>query len=331
MKQQPILSIIVPVYNVEAYLERCLLSCLHQDISHDDYEIIVVNDGSTDGSLQVAERIAKEYDNILLLNKKNGGASSARNHGLQKASGKYIMFVDADDYLFENVLNDLVSQCEQYHLDVLCFWTCFESGSKKWDTEHQPFNDSDVMTGEYTLLHGMRIDSVWQFVFKRELLLEQDLRFTEGIACSEDVLFLMKLFPYVKRVMFTNHKVYVYSIDHPSVMRTDDTERKFKLVMDQLHVINEVKQFEKEKGLKSSIRIYYDRKMNSLEMSHFAMFIKNKYSWQYVQRYVNAARALGVYPIHGATLTAKGTLAKTIFNSYAALWLIHHVYHLFKK
>lgn len=249
MNRRPILSIIVPVYNVEPYLERCLLSCLHQDIPHDDYEIIVVNDGSTDGSLQVAERIAKENDNILLLNKKNGGASSARNHGLQKASGKYIMFVDADDYLFENVLNDLVSQCEQYHLDVLCFWTCFENGSKKWDTEHQPFNDSDVMTGEYTLLHGMRIDSVWQFVFKRELLLEQDLRFTEGIACSEDVLFLMKLFPYVKRVMFTNHKVYVYSIDHPSVMRTDDTERKFKLVMDQLHVINEVTQFARKKEL----------------------------------------------------------------------------------
>lgn len=188
-----------------------------------------------------------------------------------------------------------------------------------------------MYNGEYTLLHGMRIDSVWQYVFGRELLMEQNLRFAEGIACSEDVLFLMMLLPYVKRLIFIHYKVYVYSIDHPSVMRTDDTERKFKLVMDQLHVINEVKQFEKEKGLKSSIRIYYDRRMNSLEMSHFAMFIKNKYSWQYVQRYVNAARALGVYPIHGATLTAKGTLAKTIFNSYAALWLIHHVYHLFKK
>lgn len=322
MNRRPILSIIVPVYNVEPYLERCLLSCLHQDIPHDDYEIIVVNDGSTDGSLQVAERIAKENDNILLLNKKNGGASSARNHGLQKASGKYIMFVDADDYLFENVLNDLVSQCEQYHLDVLCFWTCFENGSKKWDTEHQPFNDSDVMTGEYTLMHGMRIDSVWQFVFNRELLLEQDLRFTEGIACSEDVLFIMKLFPYVKRVMFTHHKVYVYSIDHPSVMRTDDTERKFKLVMDQLHVINEVKQFEKEKGLKSSIRIYYDRRMNSLEVSHFLMFINQKYPWSYICGYMNEARRLGLYPIKGRTLSFKTTLLIPVINSYFYRWIL---------
>lgn len=70
MKQQPILSIIVPVYNVELYLERCLLSCLHQDIPQDDYEIVVVNDGSTDGSLAVAERIAKENGNVVIISQK---------------------------------------------------------------------------------------------------------------------------------------------------------------------------------------------------------------------------------------------------------------------
>lgn len=329
--KQPILSIIVPVYNVEPYLERCLLSCLHQDIPQDDYEIIVVNDGSTDGSLQVAERIAKENDNILLLNKKNGGASSARNHGLQKASGKYIMFVDADDYLFENVLNDLVSQCEQYHLDVLCFWTCFENGSKKWDTEHQPFNDSDVMTGEYTLLHGMRIDSVWQFVFKRELLLEQDLRFTEGIACSEDVLFLMKLFPYVKRMMFCHTMGYHYCLDRPSIMRTHNVEKRFRLIMDNLQTIGEILMLARKGSFSKEVCDYYIRRMNSLEMSHFLIFMKEKYSWDYVQRYIYEARRIGVYPIHGATLSLKGTLFLPFVNCSPILRLMHLLLGLLKK
>ena len=96
------LSIIIPMYNVEPYIEKCLLSCLNQNIPHADYEIIVVNDGSPDGSLGIARRIASTVDNMLIVSQENGGLSAARNKGLSYAKGEYVWFVDSDDWIEEN-------------------------------------------------------------------------------------------------------------------------------------------------------------------------------------------------------------------------------------
>lgn len=330
--KQPILSIIVPVYNVEPYLERCLQSCLHQDIPQDDYEIIVVNDGSTDGSLAVAEKMADGNGNIKVYSKGNGGASTARNLGLKKASGRYVMFVDSDDYLFENVLGGLVQLCEKNNLDVLCFWTCFDYRKKICDTEHQPFREGKIFTGEYVLLHGLKIDSVWQFLFNSELLKKRNSHYKEGIACSEDVLFIMELFPFVNSILFTHTKVYCYCIDHPSVSRINNREKQFKMILDQLHVIFEINQFTKEANyLSSCVCDYYTRRMNSLEVSHFLIFMKEKYSWDYVKRYIREARRIGVYPIHGATLSLKGTLFLPFVNCSPILRLMHLLFGLLKK
>lgn len=93
------LSIIIPVYNVELYIEKCLQSCLSQDIPYDEYEIIVVNDGSPDGSLAIAESIAKTTTNMTIISQKNGGLSAARNTGMSVAKGEYIWFVDSDDWI----------------------------------------------------------------------------------------------------------------------------------------------------------------------------------------------------------------------------------------
>lgn len=101
------LSIIIPAYNVEQYIEKCLNSCLEQDIPHSDYEIIVVNDGSPDGSLAIAERIAARSTNITVISQKNGGLSAARNTGLKAAKGEFVWFVDSDDWIEKNCLKGL--------------------------------------------------------------------------------------------------------------------------------------------------------------------------------------------------------------------------------
>ena len=98
------ITLIVPVYNVEKYLVRCLDSCLHQDLDEDEYEIIAVNDGSYDGSLKLLKEYANRYRNIVLIDKPNGGLSSARNAGLERARGNFIWFVDSDDWIAENCL-----------------------------------------------------------------------------------------------------------------------------------------------------------------------------------------------------------------------------------
>ena len=106
------LSIIVPVYNVEAYLERCVGSLLDQDIDRSDYEIILVDDGSTDSSGTLCDRIASQEPGIRVIHKENGGLGSARNAGIRAAAAEYILFVDSDDYLEPCVLSGLRGQIE---------------------------------------------------------------------------------------------------------------------------------------------------------------------------------------------------------------------------
>ena len=313
--KQPILSIIVPVYNVEPYLERCLLSCLHQDIPQDDYEIIVVNDGSTDGSLQVAERIAKDNVNVKVVSRPNGGLSAARNTGMKHAGGKYYMYVDSDDYLFDNILSGLLKTCEENNLDVLYFWTCFECQGKTWDTEHQPFDEHRVYTGEYALLHGMRIDSVWQCVYRAGLIKELQLEFPEG-RNHEDIPFDMKLYPFVNRMMFCHTMGYHYCLDRPSIMRTDNKEKVFKLMMDNLQTVGEIKAFAHKENISKKLEDYYIRRMNSLEVSHFLMLTCQRIKWKNINKYFLEAKSLGVYPIKGITLSKKTTSLIPLINSF---------------
>ena len=313
--KQPILSIIVPVYNVEPYLERCLLSCLHQDIPQDDYEIIVVNDGSTDGSLQVAERVAKENGNVVIISQKNGGLSAARNTGMKHARGKYFMYVDSDDYLFDNVLSSLLTIVENNDLDVLSFWTCFEVNGKTCDTEHQPFDEHRIYTGEYALLHGMRIDSVWQCVYRAQLIKELGLEFPAG-RNHEDIPFDMKLYPFVKRMMFCHTMGYHYCLDRPSIMRTHNVEKRFRLIMDNLQTIGEIIMLARKDSFSKEVCDYYIRRMNSLEVSHFLMLTCQRIKWKNINKYFLEAKSLGVYPIKGITLSKKTTSLIPLINSF---------------
>jgi glycosyltransferase involved in cell wall biosynthesis len=313
--KQPILSIIVPVYNVEPYLERCLLSCLRQDIPQDDYEIIVVNDGSTDGSLQVAERVAKENGNVVIISQKNGGLSAARNTGMKHARGKYFMYVDSDDYLFDNVLSSLLTIVENNDLDVLSFWTCFEVNGKTCDTEHQPFDEHRIYTGEYALLHGMRIDSVWQCVYRAQLIKELGLEFPAG-RNHEDIPFDMKLYPFVKRMMFCHTMGYHYCLDRPSIMRTHNVEKRFRLIMDNLQTIGEIIMLARKDSFSKEVCDYYIRRMNSLEVSHFLMLTCQRIKWKNINKYFLEAKSLGVYPIKGITLSKKTTSLIPLINSF---------------
>lgn len=115
------LSIIIPVYNVEKYVGRCLESCLDQDLPKDEYEIIVVNDGTQDNSVQVIEKYIKPENNVTLIHRENGGLSAARNTGLKHAQGEYVWFVDSDDWIEKDSLSKLIQYIKKYDLDVFRF------------------------------------------------------------------------------------------------------------------------------------------------------------------------------------------------------------------
>ena len=110
------LSIIVPLYNSEKYLPKCLDSLLNQDIPEQDYELILVDDGSPDGSREIAEEYALRHSNIIVLTQSNKGTSGARNTGIRRACGRYLCFVDPDDFILENSFSVLIRRMEEHHL-----------------------------------------------------------------------------------------------------------------------------------------------------------------------------------------------------------------------
>ena len=174
------LSIIIPVYNAEAYIGQCLDSLLRQDIS--DYEILCVNDGSTDGSLSVLQEYARMYDNIVIISKENGGVVSARNAGLESARGEFIWFVDADDLIRENCLGKL------HALSRGCDRIVFGA-----------YQFMDVLTQEELsaplVTNTSFYDSVvWRSLLRREFLLEHDLCFRyPELTHGEDGLFMYEV------------------------------------------------------------------------------------------------------------------------------------------
>ena len=107
-ESQPLLSIVVPVYNVDRYLDECMESLVTQDIDSSEYEVICVNDGSTDNSGNILDKYAKRYCNVIVINKSNGGVSTARNMGIDNAQGKYIWFIDSDDFILKNSLSSML-------------------------------------------------------------------------------------------------------------------------------------------------------------------------------------------------------------------------------
>ena len=135
----PAVSVIIPVYMVEDYLRECLDSAVKQTLS--DIEIICVDDGSADSSAQIVEEYAAKYSTVQLIRKENGGQSSARNLGLDVAKGKYIYFLDSDDYLDLNTLEELYNKAEAENLDILCFNCVPFFESEKIKNENQNFID----------------------------------------------------------------------------------------------------------------------------------------------------------------------------------------------
>lgn len=233
------LSIIIPMYNVELYIERCLMSCLKQDVPYGDYEIIVVNDGSPDGSLQIAERIAMEYNNITIISQQNGGLSDARNTGLSVAKGEYVWFIDSDDWIKENCLGKLLEQLYNDNLEALAI--CVANHIDGKDVRRFSFQGNEIIKGADAMLKGKCVCCAPFTIYKREFLKNNDLLFYKGIF-HEDNEFTYRAYYFLERLGYTNEILYFVFQNQNSITRSFNPKKSH----DRIIVANSLCKFSKD-------------------------------------------------------------------------------------
>ncbi len=224
------ISIIVPVYNVEAYLKECLNSLLNQDFNG-EYEIVCVNDGSTDNSLNIIKEYQKTNDKIVLVDQKNKGLSGARNTGFKNAKGKYIMFLDSDDYLKnKKVLSKLYIEVEKYALDFVIadFEYDYEDKIKNYRIQRTDKIKDKVMNGREFYDLGIKTKSimsvVWNKLYRRDFLEKNNLYFYEGII-YEDMEFTPRAYYLANRVKYVDEVAVTYRQREGSIMSSVNVKK----------------------------------------------------------------------------------------------------------
>lgn len=238
-------SIIIPVFNVEPYLRECLDSVLHQSCGN--WEAVCVNDGSTDGSASILEEYAALDNRIRIINQPNGGLSAARNTGLQKASGEYILFLDSDDWLETRAL-EIIKKELSPSLDMLCF------GGWQGDKSETPIAEGPMKGWDYYNRHALE-HREFPFVcvvlrcYRRQFLIDNHLDFKEGIL-HEDNHFTPRVCLKSKSAKVIPEQLYHYRVRPGSIMTT----RSLHSREDIIRIANELSElFGKEKDIDKTI------------------------------------------------------------------------------
>ncbi len=228
-------SIIIPAYNAEAYLQRCLDSIFSQEF--EDYEVICINDGSTDGTTVLLEGYASKHPNLRVISQSNQGMATARNQGLEVAQGEYILFVDSDDQITEGALKTLANQISGE--DIISF------GSNIYNEETQTITNFQLSTFNFQLCSGWdyfnlyRLKStpvhfvcIWQRAYRRAFLAENNMHFVDGLRRAEDDLFTTMAMLHAQSVKTIANPLYIYHVRQGSITRSSDP----KLDADSWHV-----------------------------------------------------------------------------------------------
>lgn len=230
MDNQVFFSIIVPVYKVEPYLQKCVDSVLGQTFR--DFELILVDDGSPDGCPQLCDAYAQKDNRVVVIHKKNGGASTARNKGMENARGEYISFLDADDFwLRDTVLEEIHTSLQKNSVDILILKMIrYYQATDSFSTKANTFSESDFSSESYeSRLRDLIVAQAyranpWNKVFRRALTEEMDLKFTEGVI-AEDVDWAARLALAAKSINILPDVVHAYRYDRPGSVTSTLTLR----------------------------------------------------------------------------------------------------------
>lgn len=292
----PKISIVVPVYNMELYLERCLYSLVNQGLMDEDYEIILVNDGSKDHSLEICDNFAKLHKQVIVISQENRGLSATRNLGIANASGNYICFVDADDYLEINGLRNLLPYCDNKN-DLIRFWPrIIHKSTKDEDTIADGRITFSGFAYQYMEIYGLET-ICWNCLYRKEWLLRNNITFKEGLI-GEDFRFMFDVFMCNPFIISVAYRIYCYVIRDGSITteKSINNSRKWTdhLLDTMTHIHDGIQPF------KNNNPTVYERCSLSLEQkmpSFFAKVLKSNYTLSEYKYIIKKCSIIDLLPL----------------------------------
>ena len=239
-------SVVVPIYNVEKYLNKCIDSIINQ--TYKNLEIILVDDGSLDNCPKICDSYQKEDNRIKVIHKENGGLSDARNAGIEIATGKYICFIDSDDFISKEYIDTLYKMCIKHNADIAeCDYIKFKDEKDIIEDEgilqEQEYTNIEMLNRLYVKNYSIKTTIAWNKLYKIDLFTE--IRYPKG-KLHEDEFTTYKLIYKSKKVVETDKKLYYYRQNDKSIMGKKFNEKRY----DALEAFQKRKEFFKNKGNK---------------------------------------------------------------------------------
>lgn len=256
-----LLTYIVPVYNTEAFVLRCLQSIVEQGIGEGDYEVLVVDDGSPDNSRAIIEDFIRTHHQVRLITQSNAGLSAARNTGIKNARGRYLHFVDSDDYLETGKMNGLLQRALSLNLDILFF--NFKNvdihGNALSMSNGLDYSSTQPMSGHDFLCSHAMLPYAWRYLLSRDYLEKTGYRFDPSIRICEDGPFMARILPNADSVAYEDVVLYCYVNRADSIMHNPDPEHMRRRLIGQIDAaasINEaITQYQSRTGLDAPLSV----------------------------------------------------------------------------
>ncbi len=229
------ISVILPVYNVEKYLDRCMRSIIGQTMDKRDFEVILVDDGAKDSSPEICDKYSRENDNFIVIHQENAGAAAARNAGLKRAQGEYVVFVDPDDYIETDYLETAYNLAKENKADIALFDAYRDDAvTTLWGHAKKPFATSEAKdklsmqcqilypymsatVGNMQFEKDIPLSAPWDKCYRRQFLAENDLEFPSHLKVLDDMSFNFVAFGKAKKIAYTPKALYHYCIEPGSI------------------------------------------------------------------------------------------------------------------
>ena len=326
------LSVIIPLYNSEKYVSKCLDSLVNQNISEDIYEIVIVNDGSKDNSLLVAEEYAQKYSNITIYSQENKGVAAARNQGVIKANGEFIFFVDSDDYLALNTFETIIKELEK-DIDLLTFISIQTSRTDLDDTQKNEVNvvSEEIIDGtDFIAKYGFK-DAIGWFIIRKEFLVKENMVYLEG-KMLEDISFNIKLLTIVNKVLYLPLDVYRYVSRENSIMTKKNALHFKNIISDYERVLLELEtQIQKFSSTKINVVNQLRKKQNIYHFYLFMRLMRSSMSITEINKNINHYKKIKLHPLRYYSKSIKVKSLIFIFNKKFFFFPFIRVYRLFSK